>query len=580
MPESIVLWPHGPERPANEWAGADVVVEAGTWLPGWDYTPPVEEWEAPDVVDLTRPKMIQLAVSTIRNFRWLGEIIQARIVPPRPISLDGTGSIRVEVPTSDITGMLTLCDDVEDWGTADTGVLKIVDRAIHPVIDGRVCPGYVLRGEATIRDGMLTLVGQEPPRLFADRIMGEGQREDLLGGRGTFPGTRSWQSLGFQAHNGLEVEWVADGGVRGGRALRIRGDQVAGDELTITAHYTQPEGVTNQQITVRSGAFFNIPESATDDTTVMVTEVFEGGVRVSPPQGYENDYSAQVVEDTPRGEYGRNPMTSAALLPVPPYSVAIITTIYPKSTTEWTYISDLTVFRRDTFSSGVPRDLTAHPALLIRKAQDKSSWSLPVDIGSSTGVEEMLVVRAEDESPLTDELAKVCDRDDGPDWPWVDARWRCQSEARRGAERTTVVLGPDDILESSGWSHDPGGQKSEMRGLTDRGEAYWRVTEVVRDTSHTDGHVIEAQVRAPNDMSLKALAEFTASQLAGTALPQETCTVKVRGWLARRLEVGDSFRTVQVDGHYRMDRHCRLTGQDWYDDEDTCDLTLAAWDEP
>lgn len=577
---TLVLWDQGPERGPNEWAGVDIEVDSGAFLPSWP-TYPEPDWEAPDVIDTTRPRRVQWAVSSIRDFDWKGELLQARIEGMRPITFEGNGSIRLSCPTSDVSLLDTLCTDVETWDTT-TGVLKIIDRAVHPVIDGQVAPGYVLRSEAEVKDGIVTLTAQEPQRLFADRIVGQGIRKDLLNGRGHFPGIGPMISLGITWTGApADVEWVPNGGVRGGRALRIRGEK-PNDYLEIRCTFTQPEGTTNQQVTVRSSAFFNVPDDPEilEGTDMIKTEVWQGTTRFSPPPGEPNAFVASVDDSTPRGEYGRNPVTSAALLPVPPYTVTIVTYLYPQSETEWTTVSDIEVFRRDTLSTGVPRDLVEQQAILIREMQStargKSSWSLVPEIGALCGVEEVGVWRAEDEEPLPDALAKIDQRDDGPDPPYVTAAWRVRCQARRGAVRPDLLVGPTEILSSDGWTHDPGQQVSEARGLTDAGSDYWRVSHVERDTTHTDGHVIERQVRLPNDLPLLALAEATKAKLATLSQPQETTRILVKGDLGRRVAVGDTGRVVQRDGVLRQDERMRVVQWAIDDEADIVALDLGA----
>lgn len=561
----------------TEWGPDTLTVTEGPWLPSWPTEPPVIDWDAPDPFDPTDVRHVQVAVASIRSFRWRGELLQARIVGARTIGLEGS-TVTIEVPTSDPTILATLVSDVEDWGALTTGLLDLVDLAFFPVVAGQVCPPYVARGEARVRDGMITIPCQDATRLFSDRIMGEGQRHDLLEGRGHFPGISPIAQLGITwSGSSSDIEWTSPG-VRGGRALRIRGSRLAGDQLRIASSLTESSTVTGQRITVRSSAFFQVPDESIDRTDLMATHVFVGSTRVSPALGAPDPYVAQVTEDTARGEWGRDPETSAGLLPVPPYTAQVVTVIYPQHDTEWTYVSDIEQFRRDTFSSGVDRDLVEHLHLLIREAQTgrgKSSWSLPTVVGDLSGVSELLVVRAEDESPLVEEIARVTERDDGPDPPYVDGSWRVVCTHRRGRVRADVTLSEVDVVSPEGWTHDPGSMASEVRGLTDRGEAYWRVSEVATDTSRTHGHVIERQARAPNDLPLLALSEWTAARLAEVAQPQETTRFVVRGDLARRLEVGDTVRVVLVDGFVRLDRQMRIVQQAWDDASDLCALDLG-----
>jgi len=529
--------------------------------------PDVEDWDAPVPDDDSRVRRVQWAVASIRERRWLGELLEARTEGRRSLNLDGGGEVQISVPTTDRSALATLLGDIASWGEVVTGRATLLDRSIHPVIDGRVGPGYVLRGEARISQGRVVLSGQAPSRLWADRIVGTAERVDLLGGRGMFRGHGSPASLGIQVVGDVEVRWATPG-ARADRALEIRGDSLTG-HVAITTGHSAGDGLTGDRITVRSGAFLRIPDDAVEDTTVMLTEVYEGGERVSPGPGAPNLYAVQIAEDDATGAWTREPLTSAALLPLAPYTAQVVTRIYPASTESWTGISDLTVFRRDTFSTGVERDLVTHQALLIREGQTgrrKSSWSMPFLIGDHVGVSELGVWRHEDETPLTEALAAVSSRDDGPDLPWVDAQWRARCSARRGRVRTDIVIGPDDILGDDGWVHDPGSQVSELRAVTDRGNAYWRVASTARDTSRTDGHVIERQVRAPNDLDLRQLDSYTAARLAERAQPQETATIAVRGHLGRRLEVGDTVRVVQLDGFWRLDRMVRIV--DWSIDDE------------
>jgi hypothetical protein len=578
----LLLWAANQSavRPENEWTGETITVSHGSWVPPAPVIPEVEDFDAPDVIDTTKPKAIQYAVSSIRDFEWKGELLSCRAESPRSLRLDGGGDARWTASTSDVSVLATLCDDVEEWGDLKTGRLKIIDRAIHPVIDGHLAPAYVLRGEAQVKDGLIHLTGLTPPQgLFPTRILGQGERKDYLNGRGMMPGLGSYQSLGFTwTGNPGDIQFT-DNGVTGGRALRIRGDKRTA-KLTISALIVEGEGTTNQQVTVRSGAFLNIPQSAVERTDAMLTEVFVGNTRVSPPEGrpFDPDHVVQIDDNMPRGEFARDPYVSAALLPVPPYTALVKTTILPHSTTDWTEVSNVTVFRRDSLSTGVERDLVDHQLILIRESQNrpgKSSWSLPVERRESSGVSEVGVWRAEDEQPLPDALSAIDSRDDGPDPPWVRAGWVAVVGHRRGTVRTALRLGPDDVLSHDGWTHDPGAQKSELRGLTDRGNAYWRVSHVETDTSRTEGHVIEVQARAPNDQDLLSLAEWTKARLAQVAQPQETTRLVVSGYWGRRIAVGDSFRVVLMDGFLRLDRLMRVSQWAMDDETDTCVLDVG-----
>ncbi|WCO67865.1 hypothetical protein PO878_03895 [Iamia majanohamensis] len=548
------------------WDPVAITVAAPPALPAWDTTPPAEDWEAPPFDDTGTPTRVQVAISTIRDFRWLGELLDAAVDDGRSQTIDGTGTVRIQVPTSDPSALVTLLDDVELWGDRYTGRPKLIDRAAHIVINGKVDASYVLRSDITIDNGVVSLSGVEPTRLFDDRIVGTGRRLDLLYGRGHFPGSGTYGSLGINwTGDPGDIEFFTPG-VRGGRCIRIRGDSLT-DRLEIGCVVSSSEGA-NQKVTVRSSAFLQLPDGAADDTTVMAVEVrtLNGG-QLWPPSGSANPYVANIEEDMPREEWMRSPTVAAGQLPAPPFGVWVVAKFYPAplesgaSSGAWTYIDEIEIFQRDTLATRVERDLVDHQLILLRDAQegrDKSSWSLGFARGTDSGVSEIGVWRHEDEQPLRDALSAISSRDDGPDPPWVGPDWKIHIGARRGSVRDDIVLGPSDIVAVQNWSHDPGAMASSMRGVTDRGEAYWRVESVVTDTSQTAGHVIERQARAPNDMELLALDQWTAAQLAQVAQPQDTARLVVRWDLGRRIAVGDSFRVIHMDGLWRLDRTMRV----------------------
>lgn len=567
---TIPVFTRAAPRDPYEWPCVNLTVTAPGALPSWPYNPPVIDWEAPIPDDDTEITRVQVAVSTIRDFRWLGEILTADVAQWSD-SLEGTGTVSIKFPTSDPSAIPTLLGEWETWGDLFTGRPKLIDRAVHIVVDGKVDGSYVLRSDAKIADGTVTLSGQEAPRLFADRIIGTGRRYDNLGGRGHFPAGYTASQLGINfTLDGPNWGWV-EPGVRGGRSLRIKGDP-ARNRFTIGA-YKKVTRTESFRVLIRASAYVQVPKRTLDDTSLISVAIYtaDGTRRIWPSPGQPNPYAANTEEDMPRGEWGRSPITAAGMLPDAPYEVLVIATFTPAIVEEgiesfggaWTYFDEIELFVQDTVSTGEdPVDLVDQQATLIRYSQDgldKSSWSLPVVRGASVGVEETGNWRHEDEQPLPDALSAITSRDDGPDPAWVDNQWRCHVGARRGTVRDDLTLGPDLIVSVDGWSHDAGAMVSSMRGVTDRGEAYWRVESVVTDTTHTEGHVIERQARAPNDIELLALDEWTRAQLAQVSQPQETTRVLVPWWLGVRIGAGDSFRVVWPDGYWRLDGRMRVS---------------------
>ena len=156
------------------------------------------------------------------------------------------------------------------------------------------------------------------------------------------------------------------------------------------------------------------------------------------------------------------------------------------------------------------------------------------------GVAEIGVWRHDDEQPLTEAIAAIVGREDGPDAPWVSPDWRVNLTARRGSDRDDMTLSLDQVVAWEGFKHDPGSMASSLRGQTDRGEEYWRVVSVATDTTRTHGHVIERSVRAPNLMHLLSLDKWTSLELQRVAQPQETA----RLWMTRSEAAPLAFATV------------------------------------
>jgi hypothetical protein len=540
----------------QEWDPSEILFEAPPWVPGWPIT------VAPDASASSR---VQLAVSTIREFAWLGELIGAD-VESWSESLDGYGGcgggeVRFSTPTTDESALDTLLVDEEDWGAfGPTGEPRLIDRAVHVVVDGQVTAPYVLRSEAQIdaQRGLVTFTGQAPGRLVADRVIGTGAPADLLEGRGFFPGSGSLASLGWTWEGDPgDIRWTT--GVRSGRAVEIRGDPLT-SRLTIRKVVTPGQGET-QHVQIFTGAQFRLPNldpNVANNSTLVSVSVHHSSdlSRFWPPPGQGNEGDSDLSEDMPRGVWLDSPLVAWAVTPLPPYSVIVEASFYPvTSATEWTAIDEVTMFRRDTLGLGAPRDLCRHVSLLLEDAQHgpgKTSFSLPVVITSETGTVENGHWRRDSMQPHQDAIAALTSRRDGPDPPWVRPDWRFEVAARRGAVRDDLVLGPDDIVGAPSWSHDAGSQASRAIVETDRGWDWLRVSSVQTDTTLTDGHVIERVQRAPGGITLKAVDEWAKAELASVSQPQNTMRVLVAWELGASISVGDSFRVANVSGFWRM----------------------------
>lgn len=537
----------------------DVAAEAPPWLPSWPTS------TAPDLTDTSR---VQLAVASIREFEWLGELVEAS-VESWSESLDGPGGagggdIRFSVPTDDVSALGTLLVDEADWGAfGPTGEPRLVDRAVFPVVDGQVVAAYVLRSDTRVdtAKGIVSFSGQAPGRLFADRIVGTANRLDMIDGRGHFPGSGTYGSLGWGwSGSSGDIQWADP--VRDGRALEVRGDPLT-NHLTMLQLVTPRAGET-QFVQVFASAFFMLPLDAVDGTEIMSMTVHDADTlaRIWPPVGAENEGAVLVTEDMPRGVWLRSPLTAWALTPLPPYRVFVQIAIKPAWETGWTRVDEVTMFRRDTLGTGAVEDLTHHVWLLVWDAQngrDKASWSLPIVEHDPTGIEEIGHWRHDANQPLQDAIATLTGRRDGPDPPWVGADWTVHVSARRGEVRDDLVLGPDMVVDAPGWTHDAGTQASSVRAETDRGEDWWRVTSVQTDTTLTDGHVIERQLRAPNELSLLAVDQWAGAELEQVSQPQHTRRVLVDWDLGASIAVGDSFRVVDVAGVWRLNEWMRVS---------------------
>ena len=85
------------------------------------------------------------------------------------------------------------------------------------------------------------------------------------------------------------------------------------------------------------------------------------------------------------------------------------------------------------------------------------------------------------------------------------------------------------------------------------------MTSVQTDTTLTDGHVIERQLRAPNELSLLAVDQWAGAELEQVSQPQHTRRVLVDWDLGASIAVGDSFRVVDVAGVWRLNEWMRVS---------------------
>lgn len=534
---------------------ARVMVSVPEALEPWP-TEPVED----PTIDATVPERFQVAVATIGPGRATRGEILAATVESYSEALDWSGRLVMSVPTNDASLLPTLLADLDTWGGRRTGTLDdLVNRALVVCRNGVPEVPYVLRGPVGPRDGTVQITAQQAERLFEDRFVGAATRIDYFDGRGTFE--TDVAPLAVTAYGDATWGIDDDTAAKGERSLWVRGTPNRANFVRISTVLTAGEGVTEERVTVRAGAYVLVPQSAFDDMGLITVTVRRIGESTAYwPRPGEANYGASIVRpDLPRDGWSYDPETAIASLPPPPYSVYVHVDLFPTHETDKTRFDQLTLFKRDTLSTGVPRDLVEHLAILLRDAQTgrgKSSWGLGVVVEDLVGVSELGVWRHEDDQPLPEAIEAICGRDDGPDPPWIDGRWVAHCTARRG-EDLDLIVGPDDIVDDQGWMNDPGDQVSAMRGLTDRGDGYWRVSSEARSTRFTAGQVIERLVRAPNGLSLDQVDAWTLAQLTQHARPQATARIVVPSALGRRINLGDRFRYVAVDGYLRMDRTVR-----------------------
>jgi hypothetical protein len=512
------------------------------------------------------PSRYQLLVGEI-NGPDCGELLSA-VIESYSTTIDEDGQIQFSAATTDPSIITTLGNAPRVWnGKGLVDLDGLVNLRVHPVRDGKVGPAYILRSEASVSKGRVSLTGQQMGHVFGDRFVGTARRHDYFNGRGFFR-TGTQEQLGVTVvgpHPELIDVDLLPAGPDGQRCLRVRGNPSNG-YVQITTVVASTSTTGTQRVTVRVGGFVKLPSDAVDDVTVLsvTTKRVGDSLRYWPPYGPGDELAANTTADMGRNQWLDDPLSAGGLLPAPPYTVYVSANFYPQSESGWTYLYGLTAYKRDSLGTGAPKDLVYHLRTLIDDAQhgtDKSSWGLTPVVGALTGTSELGVWRDEEDRPLTDALDALTGRDDGPEWPWIEPDLTVHCAARRGADRDDIEIGPDDILNPEGWSTDPGSQASEVRAVTDRGTDYWREEEVARNTTKTNGQVIERSVRAPNGMGLQALQRWTDGVLARVGQPQETCRPLVRGSLGHRVNVGDRFPVTQIDGHLAQHRVMRCSAK-------------------
>lgn len=520
--------------------------ESTVVVPSWP-SEPEPGWEPPPLPDQpgARGTEWSLLVCRFPTGEPLGVIWDAEIERVgRQTYGRGPASLSVSVPAT-----------AENVAVLGSDPLRI---ELAVCVDGLVLERYVMRQPWTHGGSQIRLEGQTYDALLRERVIGPPGRPNRVAP--IKPGLAGWST-----RNGASAT-VHAGGPDGSHFVRVTGPvgSYLASAVRLTAMDLQWVGRP-----VGAAALVRVPLGDWDRYQLVSLHIWDylRSRWAWPPADGTTD--GEFSDSMYRGVWLADEISAQGVTPPMPFDVRAEIRLHALgSGSPVDYAAPVlgTPFN-DGLAVPPPQvpDLSAVLGFLLLQAQDaserrqKSSWGLAVET-KPVGVAEAHVWMHGDRLPLTEAIAELVERDDGPDL-WADgAIRRFKVAKRRGRNRTDVAIMPWDVLDGPPtWQHDPGGQVTGLHVLSSASAQYGGGDVGIRDTSRSGGQLIEATVQSPDRMTRNQMRRWGGGKLKTLRHAQITTTLLVRWSLGRLLAVGDTVAVHLENGAARLNAELRVT---------------------
>lgn len=457
----------------------------------------------------------------------------------------GPGSLRASVPST-----------ASNLAVLGTDPLRI---ELAVVGGGVVRERYVARQPWSSGGGVVRIDAQTHDVLLNERVCGPPGRVNLA--PPIRPGLPGWHSRG-----GASAVAVA-GGPAGSHFMRVTGPP--GAYMAAAVRQTSAP-IRWVQVPFGAAALVRVPAGDWDQYQLVSVHIWDRvrGRWAWPPEDGTSD--GEFADSMDRGVWLADEVQAEGLTPAMPFDVTIEIRLHalPGVTVDYAAPSlGRPLHDGLAFPPGGKPDLSDVVDAYIAQAQDtsaarrKSSWGLKTLV-TRCGVAENILTPHEERRSLPEALARILDRDDGPEFWWEGRLRRFAVAPRRGRVRRDVAIYPWDVIGPQSWEVDPGAQLTALHALSSASTQYGGGDVGVIDTTSSGGQVIEATVQAPDGLTRNEAAAWARGQLKLRSKPQITARLMLPLDQVLLLEVGDTLEVHLRDGDDVLDEWLRVTGLD------------------